>query len=437
MVAGVMIMKKFTTKTQLYIKSITVFAIILLIYLLISTVKYNFSELKGLLFFGLVAFITDAMPVSLPKGGFVAVTVAVIYACIVLFGPGIAAVVAIIGIFTSSLIHKKDNPWYKVMFNCAQFTLAAGISGLLYQFLGGQIWNISLYNIVPLTVVAITYFIINITAVAMILAFVQNISPWGIWITNFRWLAPNYITLTPIGFLMAYLYKSSGPLAIFIFIIPLLLARYIFKSYIDMREVYLNTLAALVEALDAKDSYTRGHSERVALYAADIARAMKLPEDQVEVIQHMGLLHDVGKIGVHDELLTRTGRLANYEFAHVQKHTEIGARIIDDINLGQAKDYILHHHEKYNGDGYPAKLRGGQIPLGARIITVADCFDAMTSNRPYREGLDLSQAILEMKRSSGTHFDPHIVEIFTKVLQNNNPALPNAVGKNTEALNIK
>lgn len=430
-------MKNLTSKTQIYIKIVTALAIILLIYLLTNKVKYNFSEMKGLLFFGLVAFLTDAMPVSLPKGGFVAVTVAVIYACIVLFGPGIAALVAIVGIVTSSLLYPKDNPWYKVMFNCAQFTVAAGVSGLLYQFVGGRTWDISLVNIIPLIIAAVTYFGINTTAVTLILAFVHNVSPWGIWIINFRGLASNYITLVPIGFLMAYLYKSSGPLAISIFIIPLLLARYIFKSYIDMREVYLNTLAALVDALDAKDSYTRGHSERVALYAADIARAMKLPEDQVEVIQHMGLLHDVGKIGVHDELLTRTGRLAKYEFAHVQKHTEIGARIIDDINLGQAKDYILHHHEKYNGDGYPAKLRGEQIPLGARIITVADCFDAMTSNRPYREGLDLSQAILEMKRSSGTHFDPHIVEIFTKVLQNNNPALPNAVGKNTEALNIK
>lgn len=431
-------MKMFNKKTQIYIKTVTISAVILLVYLSISTVKYNFSEFKGLLFFSIAAFVTNSIPVALPRGGYVVVTFAVFYACILLFGPGIAAIVVIIGEITSSFIFLKNNPWYKVMFNSAQQTLAVGISGLIYQIMGGRIWDISLENIIPLVFTALTYFIINITAVTLILAFIQNISPWGIWLTNFRWLASNYITLAPIGFLMAYVYKSNGPLSVSIFFIPLLLARYIFKSYMDMRKVYLDTLAALVDALDAKDSYTRGHSERVAAYAVEIAREMKMPEDRVEVIQHMALLHDVGKIGIHDRILNKPGRLEYQEFDQIKKHSEIGARIISEISdLGDAKDYILCHHEKYNGSGYPVGLRGKHIPLGARIITVADCFDAMTSDRPYQEGLSLRQAILELQMCGGSQFDPKIVDVFVRILERDKEPETLIAGENTEVLNIK
>lgn len=431
-------MKQYPTKAQIYIKVVTVTAIFLLFYLASNTVKYSFNELKGLLFFGIVAAVTNSLPVLLPRGGNIAVTFAVIYACMLLFGPGVAAFVVIIGEIASRLFYKKDNPWYKVLFNCAQLTLATGISGLLYQFIGGKVWDISLTNIIPLTVAVLSFFIINTTAVSMILAFIQNTSPWGIWLINFRWMIPNYITLAPIGFLMAYVYKFHGPLAVSLFFIPLLLARYIFKTYMDMREVYLNTLSALVDAMDAKDSYTRGHSERVSAYAAEIAREMKLPEDQVEVIQHMALLHDVGKIGVHDEILNKTGRLENHEFDQIKKHSEIGARIISEISdLGHAKDYILYHHEKYNGTGYPAGLRCRHIPLGARIITVADCFDAMTSDRPYREGMSISQAVLELKMCSNSQFDPKIVEAFVRVLESDSAPAPFTAAENQEALNVK
>lgn len=431
-------MKMFSEKTQLYIKTVTICAAILLIYLSISSVRYNFSEFKGLLFFSIVAIVTNSIPVALPRGGYVVVTFAVFYACILLFGPGIAAYVVIIGEIISGFIFLKNNPWYKVMFNSAQQTLAVGISGLVFQVMGGRIWDISLENIIPLSTTALTYFIINITAVTLILAFIQNISPWGMWLTNFKWLASNYITLAPMGFLMAYVYRHIGLLAVTLFFIPLLLARYIFKSYMDMREVYLDTLTALVSALDAKDSYTRGHSERVAAYAAEIAREMKMSEDQVEVIQHMALLHDVGKIGIHDRVLNKTGRLENHEFELIKRHSEIGAGIIKEISdLGHAKDYILHHHEKYNGAGYPAGLRGKHIPLGARIITVADCFDAMTSSRPYRDGMDLRQAILELQMGSGSHFDPKIVDAFVRILERDDVSVPVITGDSTEVLNIK
>lgn len=431
-------MRKFNFKTQLYINTITVSAVILLLYLGVNTINYDLSELKGLIFFSLVAFFTETMKIPLPKGGYASVTLATDYACILLFGPGIAAIVAIIGTITSRIRHPGQNPWYKVMFNCAQFTLSVGISGLLYKLTGGETWNITLVDILPLTVAAITYFIINTIAVMFILAFTQNISPLRIWSINFRSLVPNYITLVPIGFLMAYTYKFYGPLSVSIFFIPLLLARYIFKTYMDMREIYLSTLTALVETLDAKDSYTRGHSERVAAYAAEISREMKLPEDQVEVIQHMALLHDVGKIGVHNEILNKTGQLENHEFDQVKKHSEIGARIINEISdLGQAKDYILYHHEKYNGTGYPAGLRGRHIPLGARIITVADCFDAMTSDRPYRAGMSISRAVMELKMCSSSQFDPKIVAAFIRVLDSDSVPAPLTAAENREALNAK
>lgn len=184
----------------------------------------------------------------------------------------------------------------------------------------------------------------------------------------------------------------------------------------DVHDLMMGLLHSLTSAVDAKDAYTCGHSERVALLSRHLARQIQLPEAEVERIYMAGLLHDVGKIGVPENVLQKTGRLTADEFELMKKHPQIGARILHDIK--QIEDIIpgvLHHHERYDGRGYPAGLAGERIPLMGRIICLADCFDAMTSNRTYRKALPLEVALTEIRRCSGTQFDPRLAESFLQV----------------------
>jgi HD-GYP domain-containing protein (c-di-GMP phosphodiesterase class II) len=183
----------------------------------------------------------------------------------------------------------------------------------------------------------------------------------------------------------------------------------------DVHGLMMGLLHSLTSAVDAKDAYTCGHSERVALLSRHLAKQVMLTDHEVERIYMAGLLHDVGKIGVPEAVLQKPGKLTPEEFDQMKKHPEIGARILSDIK--QVKDIlpgVLHHHERYDGKGYPHGLAGENIPLMGRILCLADCFDAMTSNRTYRKALPLEVALTEIRRCSGTQFDPALTDAFLR-----------------------
>jgi HD-GYP domain-containing protein (c-di-GMP phosphodiesterase class II) len=183
----------------------------------------------------------------------------------------------------------------------------------------------------------------------------------------------------------------------------------------DVHGLMMGLLHALTSAVDAKDTYTCGHSERVALLSRFIAQQMKLRDSEIEQIYMAGLLHDVGKIGVPEAVLQKPGRLTQEEFEQIKKHPEIGARILADVKqLKSVLPGVLYHHERYDGKGYPEGLAGEKIPLMGRIICMADCFDAMTSSRTYRKALPIEVAMSEIRRCSGTQFDPFLAEAFLR-----------------------
>jgi putative nucleotidyltransferase with HDIG domain len=184
----------------------------------------------------------------------------------------------------------------------------------------------------------------------------------------------------------------------------------------DVHGLMMGLLHSLTSAVDAKDAYTCGHSERVALLSRQLAQQIALPDAEVEQIYTAGLLHDVGKIGVPETVLQKTGKLTPEEFEQMKKHPQIGARILADVKqLKHILPGVLYHHERYDGKGYPTGLAGRNIPLMGRIICLADCFDAMTSNRTYRRALPLEVAMTEIRRCSGTQFDPELAEAFLQV----------------------
>jgi putative nucleotidyltransferase with HDIG domain len=187
----------------------------------------------------------------------------------------------------------------------------------------------------------------------------------------------------------------------------------------ELKTAYIQTIRALAEAIDAKDAYTRGHSERVAVYAARIARKMKLETPLIERVYFAGLLHDVGKIGIPDAIIAKPDRLSDEEYQEIKKHPEIGAKILEPVEfLRQIVPCVRHHHEWFDGSdrGYPERLISHAIPLPSRIILVADTTEAMTSDRPYRKGLPLNRVTSELRKFSGSQFDPVVVHAFLELL---------------------
>ena len=186
--------------------------------------------------------------------------------------------------------------------------------------------------------------------------------------------------------------------------------------YADMQAMFMGTLHSLTASIDAKDSYTRGHSERVAMMARQLAEAAGLDEQTVERVYISGLVHDVGKIGVPEIVLSKPGKLTDEEYEMIKKHPEIGAQIIEDIpRMQDLIPGVLCHHERYDGRGYPHKLKGDEIPLFGRLIGLADAFDAMSSTRSYRQRLDHTHVLNEIKNCSGSQFDPELAEIFVNL----------------------
>ncbi|MBS2034378.1 GAF domain-containing protein [bacterium] len=186
----------------------------------------------------------------------------------------------------------------------------------------------------------------------------------------------------------------------------------------ELRLLFVHSIRALANAVDARDPYTSGHSERVTRFSVLIAERMGFQGERLEELRYASLLHDIGKIRIRDAILHKPGKLNDEEFEEMKRHPEYGVEIMQPVRAFQGiLPYMLHHHERYDGRGYPAGLSGNQIPLQARIMCVADCFDAMTSDRPYRAGMPVEAAVAELRRWRGTQFDPEATDLFLELVQ--------------------
>ncbi|MEU1490783.1 HD-GYP domain-containing protein [Streptomyces sp. NPDC005776] len=221
------------------------------------------------------------------------------------------------------------------------------------------------------------------------------------------------------GLMMAILWNSSyGPLAALFVLLPMYISCWVFAQYHREHAAHRATIRALVQAVDIKDTYTRGHSERVGHASVLIAQELGMEKERIEVLRFAGILHDVGKLGVPTRVLRKDGPLTPEERRVIELHPEYGHEIVRGIGfLGEARAAILHHHERLDGSGYPYGLTGRRIPEFARVVAVADAFDAMTSTRSYRPGRPVPVAVEELKRCAGTQFDPQMVRALARGLE--------------------
>ena len=403
-------------KLKVYIGVITASAIALFIYLAPSLPSFSKIWL-AVIFFLTISILAEFIPVYLPRGGAISIGFPIDFVLILVYGPALAMLITALGALIAEIIEGKIS-WYKILFNASQFALSVGIAGITYQQAGGVVGAQNIFKfILPAVICAITYCIFNIALFTIVVSFAQNTRITTIWRINIKETIPSYLAEAPMGFLMAIIYVEVGVLGILLFFLPLLLARRSFELYTKMRKVYLETIRALAAAIDAKDPYTKGHSERVAATAVALAQELNLSGRDIENIEYTALLHDIGKIGIADNILGKNSSLTDKEFDKIKEHPVMGAKIIEPVDfLKNSYEAIYHHHERYNGKGYPDGIKSEDIPILARIIAVADAYDAMGSDRPYRKKLNMDAILKELKNQSGEQFDPEVVKALISVL---------------------
>ncbi len=312
-------------------------------------------------------------------------------------------------------VHALNTPIYKVVYNISQSIIVTSIISIVYLLVNGRVGEFSL---LPTILILLLGIILNTTIISGFLTFATNQKFYEVWINNVRGMFSSAIAVGTMGIIIALAFIGYGYGAVILFLGPLLLARYSFKLYVEMRSLYISTIQALNKSLEAKDPYTSGHANRVEQLAISLAEAYNLPFNKVQDIKTAAVLHDIGKIGINDEVLNKATKLSQEEFQHIMKHPSIGADIISKVDfLKNITGIIKHHHEKYDGTGYPDGLKGEQIPIEACILTIADSYDAMTTDRPYRKALSQEEALYEIERHAGTQFHPDLAEKFVEMMK--------------------
>lgn len=405
---------------DIYIFSLTCASFVLLFVFLCHIVFYlDNIPLTGIMSFIILTVLAELLPVRVSAESLVTVSPSIIFASILIFGYRIAALIAAFGVLIAMLADYKKNSLKRIFFNTSMYALMTAASGYVLGLMGFRPGDIDLTaDLLPMSLSVLIYLLSNILLFSVVLTLTQQITIKQIWIHSIRSLVPNYLALAPLGILLAFTYINMGVPGLLLLFIPLMVARHTFKLYMEMRGIYLETVQALAAAIEVKDPYTKGHSERVAKYAVAIAREMKYPEDKIEILQYAALLHDIGKIGIDKNILNKPDKLSEEEFDKIKDHAVLGANIVQRVNfLSPASKFILHHHERTDGSGYPLGFKGNKIPKGAAILAVADVFDALTSDRPYRKAMSVDEALKLIKEKSGVEFEPEVVEALIRVIK--------------------
>ena len=370
---------------------------------------------------GLLFIASEAFPLSSKPSGKMSLALLPLVMAMMISGPLGCAVVSLFGlpVYLASI---DEEGWRKVVFNCCQLCFASGAAAWVFHHVGGEILKANLGNagglVLPWLVAVLVFYVFNTLLVTPVLA------PQGERMTRFwqrRLLPklPGYLLYGGIGFLAAITYVRLEYPAVILLFMPLLAVRMVYTRYGKMRDVCDNTTLAVVEAVEGRGMFTEGHSLGVADMAVAIAEEMNFDDDDIHFLKQAALLHDIGKLALDPSLVDKPGVLTPEEYEEIKRHPLIGANIVSQKgSFSVVAPIIRHHHEMVDGSGYVDGLSGEAIPLGARILAVADTYDAMQRDTSYRKPLEPYQAAAEVIRSKGIQFDPEVVDAFITVVTN-------------------
>ena len=396
-------------------------AVVVLAAALVARGPFTGLHWQYVVFLGILVIVSESRATQLRKGQLTwSSSSAAMLASVVLVGPVGAAIV---GACTALGLRRGPHILQRV-FNTAMYALSAYLAGRAFLALGGQV---GLPNeksfpkiIAPFAFAALVHVAAN-----------HGLLGGVLWLTRPAGRTPSVVgaglsarlVLSDLGYaayglLMAALWSVVDFFAPLLVLIPLFVARWAVAQFAEQQKAYEATVGALCQAVETKDFYTRGHSDRVSRGSVMIAREIGMRGERVEAIRYAGMLHDVGKLGVPTKVLQKTGKLTEEEYAAIQLHPMRGLDIVREIGfLDEALAGIMHHHERIDGRGYPMGLAGDEIPEFARVLAVADAFDSMTSTRSYRGARPVDEAIEELGKWSGSQFDPAFVDAFVAALK--------------------
>jgi diguanylate cyclase (GGDEF)-like protein len=372
----------------------------------------------------------NAIKIKLPVGrstSTLSLGYAVNFATLLALGPGAAIWVTTAGGWAQCTFNiTVRNPWYRTLFSVSSLVLSMEIGARVLAWTGGATAHPSL-AIPSIAASAFVYFLCNSLLIATVVALSTRQSLLRVWDQEYLWGAPNYFVGAFVATIAVQGVHALGYGA-FALLVPLFLTYRLYKVYLgrmederrhvrELSDMHLATVEALALAIEAKDATAKSHVRRVQYYATELGRALNLRDDLIEGVRIASLLHDVGKLGVPDHLLAKSGPLTPEEFARVCRYPEIGAEIVAAVPFPYpVAPFIRHHHERWDGTGYPDGIGGDLIPLGARVIAIAERFDALRSDRPYRPPLSLDEAVAHIRHEAGRSLDPNLVRKFIEIL---------------------
>src|SRR5262245_22033848 len=427
--------ERLTRGGRLYVGFVTgagVFALLHSMYVLhLHPVTYHWALLAGL------TLLTGSFTVRIPTiPARLSVSETFVFAAVLLFGPAAATMIVVLDALVISPLQKRRiRRTPPVLFNVAAPSVAIWLAAHSFYWIT-QIPPLAespkpiLPLLVPIIVLAVLYFLLNSFLVAWAIAFDKRVSAFAVWRDSFLWLLLNYLSGASVaGLLLPYLRPDQPEFAVIGILLPLLLVSYLtFKAAMgrvddahrhlqELNNLYLSTIETLAMAIDAKDQITHGHIRRVQVQAVALAKAMGVKESaQIRAIEAAALLHDMGTLAVPEYILNKPGPLTTAEFEKMKLHASVGADILSAIDFPYpVVPIVRHHHESWDGTGYPDKLLGAAIPIGARILSVVDCFDALTSDRPYRPRLSDEEALRILDERRGRMYDPLVIDTFVRL----------------------
>src|SRR5262245_373294 len=376
-----------------------------------------------LLLLMVLSVITSVFKVNLPlarDGSTMSVSYAVDFASLLLLGPHETMIVAAASAYSQCTFRIKErNPVHRTLFSMACLVITVQAAGAAYALLGGipGVFTATLPK--PLVGAATTYFVVNTLAIATAIALSTRQPILKVWNENFLWSAPSYFVGAGAAAVAAWLVVGfSGQWIAPLAAAPLYLTYRTYKVYLgriedeqrhvrEMADLHLATIEALALAIDAKDQTSQSHIRRVQMYAASVAKAMGMSDNHVQGVKTAALLHDIGKLAVPEHILSKPGPLTPEEFQKIRAHPKVGADIVSSVPFPYpVAPLILSHHERWDGKGYPSGLKGEEIPLGARILSVVDYFDALMAERPYHRAMTAGAALNLLRQESGRALDP-------------------------------
>ncbi len=347
----------------------------------------------------------------------VSVSAALCFAAAISLGPVLGAIVAGLGALIVEVIQRTA--LIKTIVNTTNYVFATFVGGYVYVSLADTaITPISSLENFGATLLAAAFMtLVNTGTISIVISQVLEQSPIQLWAANFRGAIFEHISLPTLGIMIPVLYQESI-FALIIVVIPLLGPYLAFRSYRQVHEETRATLNVLADMLDRRDPYTAEHSQRVSdLVTRMLQNYPDITFDEFETITTAARVHDLGKVTTSDATLLKPGKLEPHEFEEMKRHSVDGSDILSNISIfNDVATIIRHHHERWDGKGYPDGISGQDIPVGSRLIAVADTYDAMTTDRPYRSALSHKVAVDEIRRNSGAQFEPRAVDAFMEAI---------------------